>query len=153
MADNERSITTAAVNRKARHDYEILDTIEAGIVLRGTEVKSVRNGHLSLQEGYVAAREGELWLEGCRIHPYEQGNIFNHDPMRDRKLLLNRREIDKLIKRVAEKGLTLVPLSAYFKGRHLKIQVGLARGKKSYDKRHTLKERDVKKRMRSAMER
>lgn len=153
MATNDRSTTTVVVNRKARHDYEILDSVEAGIVLLGTEVKSVRQGHLSLQEGYVVPRNGELWLEGCRINPYEQGNIFNHDPMRPRKLLLNRKEIDKLVKRVAEKGLTMVPLSAYFKGRNLKIQVGLARGKKSYDKRQSIKEKDIKKRMRKVMER
>ncbi len=148
MAENNLQITTVVVNRKARHDYHILDKVEAGIVLSGTEVKSVRGGHLSLQEGYVIPRNGELWLEGCRINPYEQGNINNHDPMRPRKLLLKRREIEKLARRVAEKGLTLVPLAAYFKGRRLKIEIGLAQGKKAYDKRETIKERDVQRRMR-----
>lgn len=148
MAENNLQITTIVVNRKARHDYHILDKVEAGIVLSGTEVKSVRGGHLSLQEGYVIPRNGELWLEGCRINPYEQGNINNHDPMRPRKLLLKRREIEKLARRVAEKGLTLVPLAAYFKGRRLKIEIGLAQGKKAYDKRETIKERDVQRRMR-----
>lgn len=93
-------------------------------------------------------RDGELWLEGCRISPYEQGNIYNHDPMRPRKLLMKHREIDKLTRRVAEKGLTLVPLSAYFKGRRLKIEIGLAQGKKAYDKRESIKERDVNRRIR-----
>lgn len=148
MAENNLQITTIVVNRKARHDYHILDKVEAGIVLSGTEVKSVRGGHISLQEGYVIPRNGELWLEGCRINPYEQGNINNHDPMRPRKLLLKRREIEKLARRVAEKGLTLVPLAAYFKGRRLKIEIGLAQGKKAYDKRETIKERDVQRRMR-----
>lgn len=148
MAENNQEITVVVVNRKARHDYHILDKIEAGIVLLGTEVKSVRGGHLSLQEGYVVPRDGELWLEGCRISPYEQGNIYNHDPMRPRKLLMKHREIDKLTRRVAEKGLTLVPLSAYFKGRRLKIEIGLAQGKKAYDKRESIKERDVNRRIR-----
>lgn len=147
MAATQQTTGTVTANRKARHNYEILDSFEAGIVLTGTEVKSVRQGHMSLQEGYVVPRGGELWLDGCRISPYEQGNIYNHDPMRSRKLLMKRKEIEKLVKRVAEKGLTLVPLSAYFKGRHLKIQVGLARGKKSYDKRESIKERDSKKRL------
>ncbi|MCE2503923.1 MAG: SsrA-binding protein SmpB [Chlorobi bacterium] len=147
MAETEGTIKSIAVNRKARHEYEILEKVETGVVLVGTEVKSVRQGHISLQEAYVVPQEGELWLEGCRINLYEHGNINNHDPMRSRKLLLHRREIDKLVKRVAEKGLTLIPLAAYFKERRLKIEVGLARGKKAYDKRQSIKEREVKQRI------
>lgn len=147
MAENGQQITQIATNRKARHEYEILEKVEAGIRLVGTEVKAVRQKHISLQEAYVVPREGELWLEGCRINPYDHGNINNHDPMRTRKLLMKKKEIDKLTKRVAEKGLTLIPLAAYFKGRNLKIEVGLARGKKSYDKRHSIKEREVKRRI------
>ena len=148
MSDKGDVIKKVAVNRKARHDYEILERIEAGIVLRGTEVKSVRQGHIALQESYVVPRGTELWLEGCRINPYEHGNINNHDPDRPRKLLMKRKEMANLIKKVAEKGLTLVPLSAYFKGRNLKIEVGLVRGKKSYDKRESIKQRDVDRRIR-----
>jgi SsrA-binding protein len=144
----EKTGHNIVVNRKARHNYHILEKIEAGIALLGTEVKSVREGHMSIAEAYVVPRGSELWLEGCRINPYEQGGIDNHDPMRPRKLLLKRREIEKLRKRVQEKGLTLIPLRAYFKGRVLKVEVGLAEGKKQYDKREAKKERDVKKRMR-----
>ncbi len=147
MAENGQNITSIAVNRKARYEYEILEKVEAGVVLHGTEVKSIRQGHISLQEAYVVPRGGEMWLEGCRINPYEHGNINNHDPMRSRKLLMKGKEIEKLTRRVAEKGLTLIPLAAYFKGRRLKIEVGLARGKKSYDKRESIKEREVKRRI------
>ena len=146
MPDEKKS-TTVSVNRKARHDYEILDRVETGIVLVGTEVKSIRQGHISLGEAYIVPRNGELWLEGCRINPYEHGSTNNHDPMRPRKLLLHSREIDKLSRRVAEKGLTLVPLAAYFKGRVLKVEIGLVRGKKQYDKREAIKERETKRRM------
>lgn len=146
MADETKS-TTISVNRKARHDYEILERIEAGIVLLGTEVKSIRQGHISLGEAYIVPRENALWLEGCRVNPYDHGSNNNHDPMRPRKLLLNAREIDKLSRRVAEKGLTLVPLAAYFKGRVLKIEIGLVRGKKQYDKREAIKERETKRRL------
>ncbi|MGE3802267.1 MAG: SsrA-binding protein SmpB [Candidatus Kapaibacterium sp.] len=147
MDQKEKIITSVAVNRKARHEYEILEKVEGGIMLHGTEVKSVRQGHISLQEAYVVPRNGELWLEGCRISPYDHGNINNHDPMRSRKLLLHRREIVKLSKRAAEKGLTLIPLAAYFKGRRLKIEVGLGRGKRLYDKRHSIKEREVQRKI------
>ena len=147
MAENGQNITSIAVNRKARYEYEILEKVEAGVVLHGTEVKSIRQGHISLQEAYVEPRGGEMWLEGCRINPYEHGNINNHDPMRSRKLLMKGKEIEKLTRRVAEKGLTLIPLAAYFKGRRLKIEVGLALVKKSYDKRVSIMERDVKRRI------
>jgi SsrA-binding protein len=148
MADEKQAIRTVVSNRKARFEFEILDRVEAGIVLRGTEVKSVREGHVSLQESYASPRNGELWLEGCTIQPYSQGNINNHDPSRSRKLLLHRKELEKLIKRTAEKGLTLVPLSIYFKGSRLKVEIGVARGKKLYDKRETIKQRDSDRRMR-----
>ncbi len=142
-----RTKTMVTENRKARHEYEILERIETGIVLSGTEVKSARNGHLSLVEAWVSPVNGELWLEGCHINPYEHGNLNNHEPVRRRKLLAKRREIEKLAKRVAEKGLTLVPLSAYFSGRHLKIEIGLARGRKSHDKRHAIRDRETKRRI------
>ena len=143
MAEGNLPIKTIVTNRKARFEYEILEKVEAGIVLTGTEVKSVRAGHISIQESYANPHEGELFLEGCTIQPYEQGNINNHVPTRSRKLLLHRKELVKLQKRVAEKGLTLVPLSIYFKGSRLKVELGVARGKKLYDKRETTKKRDV----------
>jgi len=152
MPENNLPIKTIVTNRKARFEYEILDKIEAGIVLRGTEVKSVRAGHVSLQESYAAPQGGELFLEGCTIQPYEQGNINNHVPTRPRKLLLHRKELTKLLKRAAEKGLTLVPLSIYFKGSRLKVEIGLARGKKLYDKRETTKKRDVERSLRRGEE-
>jgi SsrA-binding protein len=148
MADEKVSILTVVSNRKARFEYEILDRIEAGIVLRGTEVKSVREGKVSLQESYATPRNGELWLEGCTIQPYTQGNIYNHEPTRPRKLLLHKRELTKMIQRTAEKGLTIVPLSIYFKGSRLKVELGVARGKKLYDKRETIKKRDTDRRLR-----
>ncbi|HVZ39529.1 MAG: SsrA-binding protein SmpB [Bacteroidetes bacterium] len=152
MADDKLAIKNVASNRKARFEFEILDTVEAGIVLLGTEVKSVREGHISLQESYASARGSELWLEGCTIQPYTHGNVNNHEPSRPRKLLLHRRELDKLIQRIAEKGLTLVPLSVYFKGPNLKVQIGVARGKKLYDKRDTIKKRDDERRTRRGEE-
>lgn len=148
MAGETLPIKTIATNRKARFEFEILDKIEAGIVLRGTEVKSVRAGKISLQESYALPRGEELWLEGCTIQPYEQGNINNHEPTRPRKLLLHKKEIRKLMQRTAEKGLTLVPLAIYFKGSNLKIELGVARGKKLYDKRDTIKKRDNDRRLR-----
>ena len=148
MAGEQATIKTIITNRKARFEFEILDRVEAGIVLSGTEVKSVREGKISLQESYAQARSGELWLEGCTIQPYAHGNINNHEPTRPRKLLLHRRELDKLMQRVAEKGLTLVPISVYFKGNRLKIEIGIARGKKLHDKRETSKARDVERSLR-----
>lgn|SRR3989338_1478917 len=131
-------------NRKARHEYHILDTLEAGIVLKGTEVKSLRNGNANLQDSYALVKNAELWLIGMHISPYEQGNINNHDPVRTRKLLLQRKEIRKLLSRVQEKGLTLVPLSVYFKGPYAKVELAVAQGKKSYDKREAIKQREAK---------
>lgn len=148
MAGESPSIKTVISNRKARFEYEILDRVEAGVVLLGTEVKSVRAGHVSLQESYAEERGGELWLLGCTIQPYEHGNINNHEPTRPRKLLLKRKELDKIVQRAAEKGLTLVPLSIYFKGSTLKVEIGIARGKKLFDKRETTKARDTDRRLR-----
>jgi SsrA-binding protein len=130
-------------NRKARHEYFILEALEAGIVLTGTEVKSLRKGNANLQDSYAELRSGEVWLEGMHISPYEQGNINNHDPRRKRKLLLQRKQIRKLIGGMKEKGLTLIPLSVYFKGPFAKVELALARGKKSYDKRDAIAKRDA----------
>ncbi|MGE5400781.1 MAG: SsrA-binding protein SmpB [Ignavibacteriales bacterium] len=136
-----------AVNRKARHEYSILQSYEAGIVLQGTEVKSIRQGKANLLDSYAAIKEGELWLLNAHISVYEQGNINNHDPLRPRKLLLNRSEIRKLIGKVKEKGLTLIPLRLYMKNGKVKVEIALAKGKKVYDKREDIAKRDFKRDM------
>ena len=128
-------------NRKARHEYEILEVFEAGIVLQGTEIKSLRDGGGSLQEAFAKIIRLEAWLFGCQISPYKFGNIHNHEEKRERKLLLHKREIQKLKAAVAEKGLSLVPLSLYFKNGRVKVSLALARGKKLFDKRASLKEK------------
>lgn len=133
-----------AQNKKARHDYEILDTLEAGIVLKGTEIKSIRAGRINLKDGFARIRNGEVWLWNVHISPYEQGNIFNHDPLRTRKLLLHKKQIAKLIGEVKTSGVTLVPLKVYLKDGFAKVLIGVAKGKKQYDKRETLKKRDQK---------
>ena len=138
-------------NRKARHDYSIEERFEAGIVLTGTEVKSCRNGKANLNEAYAAVRDGEVWLMQCHINPYEFGNRENHDPVRPRKLLLNRSEIEKLDAKVAHEGRTLVPLRMYFKHGLAKVELAVARGRKSYDKRHAIAERDADRRMRQEL--
>jgi SsrA-binding protein len=138
--DEERNIT---VNRKARHEYTIVQTYEAGIVLHGTEVKSLRLGKVNLVDSYASVKEGEVWLFSVNISPYEQGNINNHEPTRTRKLLLNKSEIRKLIGKVKEKGLTLVPLRLYFKSGKVKVELALAKGKKTYDKRESIAKRDM----------
>ena len=140
---SEEARVSVARNPKARHDYFILETIEAGLVLRGTEVKSLRAGKASIKEAWALVKQGELWLEGMNITPYEQGNRYNHDPVRTRKLLLHRREIEKLIGAVEQKGLTLVPLELYFKNGRAKVLIALGRGKKLHDKRDDLKRRAV----------
>lgn len=122
-------------NRKARHDYFVEDTYEAGIALAGTEVKSIRAGHVNLKDSYCSVKHGEMFVYGMHISPYEKGNIFNHDPLRDRKLLLHRREINKLLGLTSQQGYTLVPLNLHFSGSNVKMTVGLCRGKKLYDKR------------------
>ncbi|MBN1291715.1 MAG: SsrA-binding protein SmpB [Candidatus Latescibacteria bacterium] len=136
-----------AKNKKAFHDFFILSKYEAGIVLQGTEVKSIRNGNANLKESYARFDNGELWLVGMHISPYEQGNIFNHDPVRKRKLLLHAGEIERLRKSIDEKGLTIVPLSLYFIGGRVKVELGLARGKHLYDKRDDKASRDAKREM------
>ena len=138
------NIKLIANNKKARHDYFIEDTYEAGIVLHGTEVKSLRQGHCSIKEAFVRVDNGEVIVYGMHISPYEKGNIFNKDPLRPKKLMLHKQEINKLIGKIKEKGLTLVPLQVYFKGGLVKVEIGLARGKKLYDKRDDIAKRDVK---------
>jgi SsrA-binding protein len=139
---------TVATNRKARHDYTIEDSFEAGIALTGTEIKSVREGSVNLQDAYARIERGEAWLVGARIAPWAGGNRLNHDPMRDRKLLLHRTQIDQLVGRIKAKGLTMVPLSMYFNDRgRAKVQVGLVRGKKSWDRRRDIAARDARRDM------
>jgi SsrA-binding protein len=140
-----------AQNRKARHDYHIDDVIEAGLVLTGTEVKSLRAGRASLVDGFAEVLDNEVWLLGVHIPEYSQGTWNNHTPRRRRKLLLNRREIDRLASRVAERGLTIVPLALYFKDGKAKIEIGLGRGKKTYDKRQDLARRDADREVARAM--
>lgn len=133
-----------ANNKKAYHDYFIDEKIECGIELFGTEVKSIRMGHCSIKEAFVRIEKGEVYVHGMHINPYEKGNIFNKDPLRSRKLLLHRSEIDKLEGKIREKGFTLVPLQVYFKGSLVKVEIGLARGKKLYDKRADLAKKDAR---------
>lgn len=140
-----------AQNRKARYDYAILETVEAGIVLTGTEIKSIRAGKINLKDGYALIRNGEAYLLNVHIAPYEQGTHFNHDPLRTRKLLLKKKQIDRLLGETQAAGLTLVPLKVYIKNGYAKVLIGLAKGKKQYDKRESLKrkdqEREIKRRM------
>lgn len=136
--------TPTIKNRKARHEFDVEKTFEAGIVLKGTEVKSLRNGKASLQESFAYLQNGEVWLRNMYIKRYEQGSYYNHDERRSRKLLLNKREIAELDKAVTQQGYTIVPLKLYFKKGYAKVLIGLARGKKKYDKRQDIKERDMK---------
>lgn len=136
------SYKLVANNKKAYHDYFIEDTYEAGITLVGTEVKSLRMGRCSIKESFIRIEKGEVFIYGMHISPYEKGNIFNKDPLRVRKLLLHRRQINKLMGQIAEKGYTLVPLKVYFTGSLAKVEVGLARGKKLYDKRQDIAKKD-----------
>ena len=140
-------------NRRARHDYEILDTVEAGLVLLGPEVKSLREGRANLSDAYAAIRGSEAWLVNAHISPYAQAARENPDPRRERKLLLHRREIARLAGQVSERGLTLVPLSMYFKAGRAKVELGLARGKRSYDKRETIRRREQEREIERAMRR
>ncbi len=132
------------LNRKARFDYEISDTYEAGIVLTGTEIKSIRNGNANIKDCYAIIKDDEAYLLNMYIKEYEQGNIFNHNETRTRKLLLHKKEIFKMRDAITREGYTLIPLKVYFKGNHAKVEIGVARGKKSYDKREDMKERDIK---------
>lgn len=145
---SEKIITT---NRKARHDYQILGTLETGIVLSGTEVKSLRDGRANLRDSYADLRNGEVFLFNVHISPYDHGNIYNHDPVRERKLLLHKKEIRKLAGKVQEKGLTLVPLKLYFKRGKVKVELAVARGKKVYDKRHDIAKRDAERDLRKEL--
>ncbi len=131
-------------NRKAHHDYFVEEKLEAGVILTGTEIKSIRNGRVNLKDSYARIENGEVWLYQLHISPYEQGNRFNHDPLRKRKLLLNRSEIIKLIGKVQQQGLTLIPTKIYLKHGLAKIELGVCRGKKNYDKRQDIAERDAK---------
>ena len=142
-----------ATNRKALFHYEVLERAEAGIALAGTEVKSIREGGINFSDSYVDFRNGELVLVGCRIAPYSHGNLMNHPPERDRKLLLHRSEIRRLGGRVTERGLTLVPLRAYLKNGRVKMEIGLARGKHAHDKRESIKRRDQEREARQALRR
>ena len=139
-------------NKKAKHDYFIEDSYEAGIVLTGTEIKSIRKGHVSLKESFAKVRDGEIYLYGMNITPYEQGNIHNVDPIRPRKLLLNKREINRIDATIAQQGLALIPLNLYLNHKGLaKVELGIARGKKKYDKRESIAKRDADRRMQKTM--
>lgn len=138
------SVKNIATNRKARHDYHIDDTYEAGLVLTGTEIKSIRAGRVNLRDSYATLKEGELWLMNTHIAPYDQGSYTNHEPRRPRKLLMHRREINRIAGKIQEKGFTLVPLRLYLKNNLAKVELGLARGKKQYDKRAALREKETR---------
>ena len=140
-------IKIVAQNKKAYHDYFVDEEIEAGIELVGTEVKSVRRGRVNLKDSYISCKTGEAFIIGMHISPYEQGSIYNHEPLRSRRLLLHRKEINKLIGQTSQEGYTLIPLKLYFKGQYIKVQIGLCRGKKNYDKRASIAERDAKRNM------
>lgn len=144
MAKKETNNKTLAQNKKARHDYFIEETYETGIVLVGTEVKSIRAGKANLKESYAQVKNGEIFICGMHVSPYEQGNIFNKDPLRDRKLLLHKKEIDTLSGYTSREGFTLVPLSLYLKKGKVKVALGVAKGKKNYDKRQSIAARDAK---------
>ena len=139
--EETRAVTT---NRKARRDYEIVNSIEAGIVLKGTEVKAIREGRANLTDTYARFQKGELWVIGMHISPFTKSVVENHDPLRNRKLLLHKRELKKLVRQIKEKGITLIPLKIYFNKHLIKVELGLARGKRKYDKRAVIAERDLK---------
>ncbi|MEW5761964.1 MAG: SsrA-binding protein SmpB [Bacillota bacterium] len=145
------SVKVVCQNRKAWHDYQILETYEAGMVLTGTEVKSLRAGRANLKDSFARIGDGELWLENMHISPYEQGNRFNHDPKRARKLLMHKEEIMRLWGRTREKGLALIPLKVYFKNGRAKVELALARGRKIYDKREDIARREAQRQMERAL--
>ena len=151
MADKKGSVKIVAQNKKAYHDYFVEEKFEAGIELFGTEVKSIRAGNVNLKDCYCDIKNGELFVIGMHVSPYEHGNIFNRDPLRQRKLLMHKREIMKLTGLVSREGYTLVPLSLYFKGPRVKMAVGLCKGKKNYDKREDIARRDANRDMERAM--
>ncbi|MBR3928455.1 MAG: SsrA-binding protein SmpB [Clostridia bacterium] len=147
----KEELKTVAQNRQARHDYFVEESFECGIELRGTEVKSIRLGKCNLKDSYASVEKGEMWVRGMHISPYEKGNIFNTDPMRPKKLLLHKVEIRKLEQAVMQKGLTLVPLSVYLKQGRMKMQLGLCKGKKNYDKRDDMAKRDAEREIERSM--
>ncbi|AEA01284.1 MULTISPECIES: SsrA-binding protein SmpB [Aerococcus] len=140
-----------ATNRKANHDYIIEDTIEAGLVLTGTEIKSIRKGKVNLKDSFARVENGQVWVYGMHVSPFEQGNRFNPDPMRPRKLLLKKREINRLAKHVSQEGYAIIPLRMYIKRGFAKLLIGIGKGKKKYDKRQALKEKDMKRDIKRAM--
>lgn len=148
MKENLKTIST---NKKALHEYFVLESIEAGIELCGTEVKSIRTGGVNLKDAWCSVVEGEMYVNGMHISPYDHGNLFNRDPLRVRKLLLHKKEILRLFGQLKQQGLTLIPLSLYFKGSRVKVQVGLCRGKKLYDKREDAARRDMKREAQRAL--
>ena len=141
------NIKLIAKNPTAFHNYNIEDKLEAGIVLFGTEIKSIRNGKVNLKDSYAFIKNGEIFVSGMHISPYEQGNIFNKDPLRDKKLLLNKREIDKLLGLVKQKGYSLIPISIYFKNNFVKLELGIGKGKKLYDKRQDIAKKDAQRKI------
>lgn len=151
VADKKSASRTIAQNKKAWHEYFVDERYEAGIALFGTEVKSIRQGSVNLKDSYCSFKNGELFVLGMHVSPYEKGNIFNREPLRDRKLLMHKRELAKLAGLVAQKGYTLVPLSLYFSGKNVKVELGLCRGKKLYDKRDSAAERDASREMNRRM--
>jgi len=153
MPDRERAERDVAVNRRAYHDYFIDEKYEAGMMLTGTEIKSVRNGRANLRDGFVRIDGREAWLENVHISPYAQGNVMNQEPVRPRKLLLHRKEISSLIGKVKQKGYTLIPLRMYIVRNRAKVEVGLARGKRQYDKREAIAEREAKREIARAVRR
>ncbi|WP_057829510.1 SsrA-binding protein SmpB [Liquorilactobacillus cacaonum] len=142
MVKKKIDIPPLAQNKKASHDYTIIDTVETGVVLTGTEIKSVRARRINLKDGFAQVRNGEVWLMNVHISPYEQGNQFNHDPLRNRKLLLHKKQIIDLDKKTSDKGITLVPLKVYIKSGFAKVLLGVGKGKHDYDKRETIKRKD-----------
>lgn len=137
-----------AKNPVARHNYDIIDTLEAGIVLTGTEIKSIRNGKVNLKDSYVNIKDGEAYVYGMHISPYEHGNIFNKDPLRNRKLLLNKRELNRLYGQIKQKGYSLIPISLYFKKNYVKVELGIGKGKNLYDKRQEIATKDAQMKIR-----
>ena len=144
-------VKVVATNRKAYHDYEVVEALETGIALTGTEIKSIRAGKINLRDGFAVIRQGEVWLLNVHISPYTHGNRENHEPMRERKLLLHRREIERLYGKVAERGWTLVPLRVYLRDNRAKVELGLVRGKRLYDKREAIARRDSERDLRRAL--
>ncbi|MCH5185476.1 MAG: SsrA-binding protein SmpB [Oscillospiraceae bacterium] len=151
MADKKQSVKIMAQNKKARHDYFIIETIEAGIELFGTEVKSIRQGRINMTDSYASITNGEVYIKAMHISPYEEGNRFNRDPMRERRLLLHKQEIRKLIGQMQQQGYSLIPLSVYLKGSLVKISLAVAKGKKLYDKRDDIAKRDAQRNARRAV--